>query len=191
MNRDRFQGKLGRAWGRLTASIAHGGTSAGAPSGDRSSRREGAAMRVRELMTGDPICCTRETGLPEVARMMVEHDCGAIPVVESRESKRPLGVITDRDITCRAVAMRRDPLEMTAGDCMTPTAITVRPETSLEECERLMEARQIRRMVVVDDRGGCCGVVSQADIARKATEHDVAEVVREVSRPMAAAAAMA
>ncbi len=63
-------------------------------------------MQIREIMTGDPICCTRDTGLPEVARMMVEHDCGAIPVVESRNSKIPVGVITDRDITCRVVAMR-------------------------------------------------------------------------------------
>jgi len=147
-------------------------------------------MQIREIMSGDPICCTRETGLPEVARMMAEHDCGAIPVVESREDRRPVGVITDRDITCRAVAMRRNPLEMTAGDCMTPAAITVRPEASLEECERLMEAKQIRRMVVVDERGGCCGMVAQADIARKASEHDLAEVVREVSRPMSAASSM-
>jgi CBS domain-containing protein len=128
--------------------------------------------------------------LPEVARMMVEHDCGAIPVVESRENKMPIGVITDRDITCRAVAMRRNPLEMTAGDCMSPTAITVRPETGLEECEHLMEEHQIRRMVVVDERGCCCGMVSQADLARSVSEHDLAEVVKEVSRPTAAASYM-
>ena len=145
-------------------------------------------MQIREIMTGDPICCTRDTGLPEVARMMVEHDCGAIPVVESRQSRRPVGVITDRDITCRAVALRKNPLEMTAGECMTPTAITVRPETSLEDCEHLMEQRQIRRMLVVDEQGCCCGMVSQADLARNASEHDLAEVVKEVSRPLAASA---
>jgi len=190
MNWGQFRGKLKETWGRLTAPIAHRRTPAGVPSGGRFIGREEDAMQIREIMTGDPICCTRETGLPEVARMMAEHDCGAIPVVESREDRRPVGVITDRDITCRAVAMRRNPLEMTAADCMTPAAITVQPETSLEECERLMEAKQIRRMVVVDERGGCCGMVAQADIARKATEHDLAEVVREVSRPMSAASSM-
>jgi CBS domain-containing protein len=141
-------------------------------------------------MTGDPICCTRETGLAEVARMMAEHDCGAIPVVESREDRRPVGVITDRDITCRAVAMRKNPLEMTAADCMTPSAITIRPETRLEDCEHLMEQKQLRRMLVVDERGRCCGIVAQADIARTASEHDVAEVVREVSRSLTASASM-
>jgi len=187
MNWGQSRGKLKETWGRLTASFAHRKTPGGVPSRDRLSGREEDAIRVREIMTGDPICCTRETSLPEVARMMVEHDCGVIPVVESRDNRKPVGVITDRDITCRAVAMRRNPLEMTAGDCMSPTALTVRPEASLEDCERLMEKKQIRRIVVVDERGDCCGLVAQADIARKASEHDVAEVVREVSRPTAEA----
>src|SRR4051794_41186240 len=100
-----FGVKLKESWGRWTASIARRGTPGGAPSGERHSGGEEDAMQVREFMTGDPICCTRETGLPEVARMMVEHDCGAIPVVESRENRWPVGVITDRDITCRTVAM--------------------------------------------------------------------------------------
>jgi CBS-domain-containing membrane protein len=79
---------------------------------------------------------------------------------------------------------------MSAGDCMTPAAITVRPETRLEDCERLMEQKQVRRMLVVDGQGRCCGMVAQADLARKAPEHDLAEVVREVSRPLAAASPM-
>ncbi len=62
----------------------------------------------------------------------------------------------------------------------------MRPETDLEECEHLMEENQIRRMVVVDEQGCCCGMVSQADLARRASEHDLVEVVKEVSRPAAA-----
>jgi CBS domain-containing protein len=178
MNWVRFRGELRENWRRLTASAV--------PPGGRHVGSEEDTMQVRDIMSGDPICCTRETGLAEVARMMAEHDCGAIPVVDGREARRPVGVITDRDITCRAVAVRRNPLEMTAGDCMTPSAVVVRPETGLEECERLMEEKQIRRMVVVDDRGACCGMVAQADLARRAPEHDLAEVVREVSRPAAA-----
>jgi CBS domain-containing protein len=137
-------------------------------------------------MTRDPICCTRGTRLQEVARMMVEHDCGAIPVVESRQNKRPVGVITDRDITCRTVAMGKNPLEMTARDCMTASAVTVAPETDLEECGHLMERHQIRRMLVVDGGGYCCGIVAQADIAERAPEALAAEVVREVSHHAAA-----
>ena len=62
-------------------------------------------MNVREVMTADPVCCTADTPLTEVAKMMVECDCGAIPVVDSQNSKKPVGMITDRDITIRTVAV--------------------------------------------------------------------------------------
>ena len=88
--------------------------------------------KVREIMTENPICCVTSTPLEEVARMMVENDCGAIPVVEDQEGWKPVGIITDRDLTCRAVAEGRNPLDLTAGDIMTPAPVTVGAETSLE-----------------------------------------------------------
>lgn len=139
-------------------------------------------MKVKEVMTGSPECCTAETGLQEVAQMMVDCDCGCIPVVDSHDSKMPIGMITDRDITCRVVAQGKNPLDMTAGDAMTSTVVSVTPETSLEECLNLMEESQIRRVAVVDDNGMICGIVAQADVALKADEHKTAEVVQEVSR---------
>lgn len=145
-------------------------------------------MQVKEIMTGNPACCTRETGLKDVARMMVEHDCGAIPVVENEKSQKLVGIVTDRDITCRIVAEGKNPLELKASDCMTKTVVSVEPETSLEECSRLMEQHQVRRIPVVDSQGVCCGMVAQADLARKASESQTAEVVQEVSKPTRATA---
>ena len=58
-------------------------------------------MQVRELMTTNPACCTPDTPIQEVARMMMRCDCGEIPVVDNRQSMRPIGVITDRDIVLR------------------------------------------------------------------------------------------
>ncbi len=52
-------------------------------------------MRVKDIMTRDPACCTPATNLQEVARLMVEHDCGEIPVLENRQSMKPVGVVTD------------------------------------------------------------------------------------------------
>src|SRR5438105_2563014 len=124
---------------------------------------KGATMQVREIMTGNPACCSPDSNLQEVARMMLENDCGEIPVVHGND-KRPIGVITDRDITCRAVAQGKNPLQMKARDCMSTPALTVTPEMSLEECCRIMEEKQIRRMPVVDEHGCCCGIVAQADI---------------------------
>lgn len=61
-------------------------------------------MQVRELMSDHVICCTPDTNLQDVAKLMAEHDCGDIPVIQDRDGRRLIGVITDRDITCRAVA---------------------------------------------------------------------------------------
>ena len=139
-------------------------------------------MEVREVMTDSPTCCTPETGLQEVAQMMVECDCGCIPVVDSNDTKMPVGMITDRDITCRVVAQGRNPLDLTARDAMTSTVVSVTPETSLEECLDLMEESQVRRIAVVDGDGKICGIVAQADVARNADDQRTAEVVQEVSK---------
>lgn len=139
-------------------------------------------MNVKEVMTKDPACCTAETPLREVAKMMVDNDCGCIPVVDSEETKKPVGMITDRDITVRTVAEGKNPLDLTASDAMTVNAMTVTPETSIEECCNIMEEYQIRRVAVVDKNGACCGMIAQADIAIKADDSKTAEMVQEVSR---------
>jgi CBS domain-containing protein len=139
-------------------------------------------MNVGEIMTKDPACCTPDAGLQEVAKMMLDNDCGCIPVVDSQDSKMPVGMITDRDITCRVVAKGLNPLDLTAQDAMTSTVVSVTPDTSLEECANLMEESQIRRVAVVDQNGACCGMVAQADIANNAGDRVTAEVVQEVSK---------
>ena len=139
-------------------------------------------MKVSEIMTKEPVCCSASTNLQDVAKMMIDNDCGCIPIVEDESSKKPIGTITDRDITIRTVAKGKNPLEMTAGDVMTDRVISVSPDTSVEECCNLMESNQIRRVVVVDKDGGCCGMVAQADIAINASDNKTAEVVQEVSK---------
>lgn len=139
-------------------------------------------MKVSDVMTESPNCCTPETGLREVAQMMVDCDCGCIPVVDSENSKMPVGMITDRDITCRVVAQGKNPLDLTARDAMTSTVVSVTPEVSLQECLDLMEESQVRRIAVVDTEGKICGIVAQADVARNADTQKTAEVVQQVSR---------
>lgn len=140
-------------------------------------------MDVKDIMTPDPSVCTPGTGLQEVAQMMVDNDCGEIPVVENMENKLPVGVITDRDITCRTVARGLNPLEMIASDCMSTPCVTVMPDMTLDECYEIMEENQIRRVPVVDASGACVGVVALADIARHAAKRDTAKVLKEVSEP--------
>jgi len=139
-------------------------------------------MQVKEIMTQDPACCTADEGLQSVAKMMVDNDCGCIPIVDDMDSKRPIGTITDRDICCRTVAEGQNPLDMTAGDVMSSDVVTVTPDTSVADLCNLMEQNQIRRIAVIDDAGRCCGMVAQADIAINADTSKTAEVVQEVSR---------
>src|SRR4051812_42618974 len=139
-------------------------------------------MKIKELMTETPECCTPDTGLQEVAQMMVDCDCGCIPVVDGPDSKMPVGMITDRDITCRVVAQGKNPLDLTARDAMTSTVVSVSPDTDINDCLNLMEESQIRRVAVVDGQGAVCGIVAQADVANNAGARQTAEVVQEVSR---------
>jgi CBS domain-containing protein len=145
-------------------------------------------MQVKDVMTATPACCTANASLQEVANLMVENDCGAIPVVDSEDSKRPVGLITDRDIVCRVVAEGLNPLELTANDCMTSDVLTVTEQSSFEECCRLMEEKQVRRVPVVDENGACVGIVALADVAREGRKTTAGEVVKEVSNPTASAA---
>jgi CBS domain-containing protein len=138
------------------------------------------AKLARDLMTADPACCTPETTLDLVAKLMVQKNCGEIPVID--RSDHPIGVVTDRDIVCRVVAEGMNPMAHTAAECMTQPVVTVRASASLDDVVSTMERHQIRRVPVVDERGCCAGIIAQADLARVGPEHEVAELVREVSR---------
>lgn len=142
--------------------------------------------KARDIMTKDPAFCTPDTDLKTVAQMMCEHDCGEIPVVDSAESRKPIGVVTDRDITCRTLGQGRNPFDMKAADCMTSPAITVKEDELVDDCCQKFEENQIRRIPVVDDAGKLCGIVSQADLALKAPAGKLNHVVRQVSQHAAA-----
>jgi CBS domain-containing protein len=135
---------------------------------------------ARDVMTPDPVCCTATATLEQVAKLMAHNDCGEIPVLDGAD--QPIGVITDRDIVCRVVAQGRNPMAYAVQDYMTQPVVTVREDAPLEDVVTTMEKHQIRRVPVVDDRGCLTGIISQADVAWTGGEHEVAELVREVSR---------
>jgi CBS domain-containing protein len=138
-------------------------------------------MKVKDIMKENPVYATLNTSLHNVAQMMMDNDCGCIPVVENHDSRKPLGVITDRDITLRTVAHNKNPLNMVAGEIITDSIITISPEATVEDCITEMEKNQIRRILVVDEAGNLCGIVAQADIARKAPLFETAELVKDIS----------
>ena len=139
-------------------------------------------MQVKDLMSKSPACCNPGTPLQEVAKTMIQNDCGCLPVVESDMRPILVGVITDRDIVCRAVAANKNTEFLRAQDCMSKEVITANPEMDMDTCCHLMEHNQVRRLPVVDGAGLCRGIVSQADIAQACDPEITAEVVRDISR---------
>jgi CBS domain-containing protein len=142
-----------------------------------------AMKHAKDIMSANPACCTPEHNVQQAAELMVKHDCGEIPVVESDGNMKPIGVITDRDIACRVVATGKNPNQTRVRDAMSSPPMIVTPDASLDECCRIMEENQIRRVPVVDERGRCCGMISQADIARAARMKQTAAVLKQVSEP--------
>lgn len=111
---------------------------------------------------------------------MVENNCGEIPVVDTAD--HVIGVVTDRDIVCRAVAEGKNPSGYTVERVMTERVVTVPADAPIEDVVATMERHQIRRVPVVDERGCCAGIISQADVATQAPPPTAGELVREVSR---------
>jgi CBS domain-containing protein len=142
-------------------------------------------MKARELMTQEPTCCTPEDTIQQAAQLMRDHDCGCIPVVADKQSKRLVGVITDRDIAIRCTAEGKGS-QTRVKDVLSPNPTSCGPDDDVEAVERIMGGEQVRRVPVVDQRGSCVGVIAQADLARNhqaASESEVGKVVERISEP--------
>ena len=144
-------------------------------------------MKISELMTRNPCTVTPDTPVSEAARLMKEEDIGIVPVVErvggAETRGRLIGVITDRDIAVRHVAEGRA-IDAPVRDVMSGGVKTASPHDSVDAVMELMGREQIRRIPVVDERGGLVGVVSQADLARKASDPaKVEKTVEQISQP--------
>ena len=136
---------------------------------------------IDSVMTANPCCCREDTPLRDVAQMMIDHDCGMIPVVDA--DGKPVGAVTDRDIAPRIVAGGKDPSTACACDAMTRPVATVSTGSSLYDATCVMEAEKIRRLIVVDGDGKLAGVAAIADLALAGKAEATAAVVKEVSEP--------
>jgi CBS domain-containing protein len=134
---------------------------------------------VQELMTSNPQTVEPSATVVEAAKVMKERDTGIVPVVQG---DRLVGTITDRDVAVRVVAEGKDPQSTTVSEVASKDVVTVEPGQNLDEALRLMAKHQVRRLPVVDDDGTLVGIVSQADVARSASDEQTGEVVEEISK---------
>lgn len=141
-------------------------------------------ITCEELMTPSVTVCTPEDDCSYAAMLMRDNDCGALPVVESVDNPRVVGIITDRDICCRVAAHgEKRPREFEVGEVMTKEVVTCSAYESVERAIQLMEECQIRRIPIVDQSGRCVGMLAQADIATsELVREKVPELLDAVSR---------
>jgi len=143
-------------------------------------------MRARDIMTREPECCRPDQTARDAALVMRDRDCGCVPIVDDAGSV--IGIITDRDLAVRAIALGKDS-STSLSELMTPEAASCGPDDDLRDVEQKMAELQIRRIPIVDTSGRCLGIISQADIARASatdspvTEQEIALVVEKISQP--------
>jgi CBS domain-containing protein len=125
------------------------------------------AKTVREVMKTDLVSVGFDTPLVEVARLMRDRDIGDVLV---NDGPRLQGIVTDRDITVRAVAEGFDPQQTTVDAVFSGQELaTIEPDMELADAERLMRERAVRRLPVVES-GQAVGIVSLGDLATRRDE---------------------
>ena len=122
-------------------------------------------MKCAEIMTINPVMCVPNDNVFAAISLMWDYDCGNIPVVKDVESKELVGIVTDRDIVMSVIKhLNTHHSQIKVGDCMTSPVITCQPEDSIEMVIDLMGKHKIRRIPIVDEKGCCLGIISQADL---------------------------
>jgi CBS domain-containing protein len=110
-------------------------------------------------------------------------DVGPVPVVDNKQTKRLIGIVTDRDLALKVVAEERNPVDVKIGEVMTRELVTCRPDDDLEKAIALMASKQLRRIPVIDTNGVIIGLIAQADVATKIEGvKQTGEAVKEISR---------
>jgi CBS domain-containing protein len=141
----------------------------------------GARMNIEDLMSTHLITCNPNETLMQVAQKMQNADVGSCPVIDDQGSL--VGMITDRDITIRAISKGFDPHTAQVSDFMSPNPVFGNPEMSVEAACLLMQDNQIRRLPIVDN-GMLVGIVTLADLAIDLEEDEmIAETLEKVSMP--------
>jgi CBS domain-containing protein len=139
-------------------------------------------MKVKEVMSLNPACCTPDDSAQNVAKMMCDRNVGSIPVVIDQQSRGLVGVITDRDLCCRVLAQGLDAKSTRIQEFVTYNPAVCRDGENIEQCERLMQEHQVRRVPVVDKENHVIGIVAQADLALKDKAERVYKTVAEISK---------
>ncbi|NCB63979.1 MAG: CBS domain-containing protein [Clostridia bacterium] len=119
-------------------------------------------MQVRDIMNPSVVTIMPDESATLAARLLSRHNVGSIPVCGEEGGLR--GIVTDRDIILRCVAAEEDPTNTLVRDIMTRNCSTVSPSDDAREAARIMAAKQVRRLPVLEN-GKVVGMVALGDLA--------------------------
>lgn len=119
-------------------------------------------MKVKEIMSGEPRVCSAETNLGAAAALMLEGDCGFLPVVQAG---RLVGVVTDRDLYIALATRNRLASQLTVADVLQTPVHTCSADDDIRSALATMKAYRVRRLPVVGFNGAVVGVISLNDLA--------------------------
>ncbi len=139
-------------------------------------------MKIREIMSHEPACCVLRDTAQMVAKILCDRNIGSMPVVADHQSRKLVGMITDRDLCCSVIADGQDPKTTAIDKVITLAPLTCRDGENVEACERLMQEHQVRRIPIVDAEDRVIGIVAQADLALKDKPDRVSKTVAEISK---------
>jgi len=124
-------------------------------------------MKVEQIMSESPACCTRDDFVQVAASIMERLDTGIVPVIETVASPSKLiGVVTDRDLCLRVLAEGRDPNHVRVGEVMSTKLATCKPSESVDQALAHMRSAQVRRLPVVNHEFDVVGMLSLGDVVR-------------------------
>ncbi|MBI5938420.1 MAG: CBS domain-containing protein [Betaproteobacteria bacterium] len=139
-------------------------------------------MTIGEICNREVVIAERNMDVPEAARLMRQHHVGTLVIVDEAEGgRRPVGIVTDRDIAIEVVAAGVKPDGLTVGDIMAGELATVRESEGIFETIRYMRGRGVRRVPVVDNGGWLVGIVTLDDLLELLAE-ELGEMAGLISR---------
>ena len=139
--------------------------------------------KCSEVMTKSPVCCLPNDMVVNVAELMNSGNIGSIPVIENEQSKKLIGIVTDRDLALKIVAKGLDAKSTKVEAVMTRKMITCRADDDLLKALDAMAEHQLRRIPVVDADHKIVGIIAQADVATRVDQPEkTAEMVKEISQ---------
>jgi len=139
--------------------------------------------KCNEVMTKNPVCCLPNDMVAKVAQLMKSKDIGPVPIIENEQTKKLVGIVTDRDLALKIVAEGRDAKSTKAEEVMTRKVVTCRGEDDVQKALDAMSEHQLRRIPVVDNDNRIVGIIAQADVATRVDQPaKTAEVVKDISQ---------